>query len=182
MNFLSALFTYVSPAPRPVGAWEILVEWMNRFNNIQQVERGKENNVSLCHHRVFYFAMEANWRATKYHLLCAVCLVAQSLSHGQLFATPWTIAHQASLSMGILQARILEWVAIPFSRGSSEPGNQTQVSCIAGGFFTIWATREFQEYLGMMDITRCENWKGCCFGRHHHLQFFTSSSFSVIIY
>ena len=43
---------------------------------------------------------------------------------------------------GILQARILEWVAIPFSRESSQPRDQTQVSCIAGGFFTIWATRE----------------------------------------
>ena len=37
---------------------------------------------------------------------------------------------------GILQARILEWVAIPFSRGSSQPRNQTQVSRIAGRFFT----------------------------------------------
>ena len=37
---------------------------------------------------------------------------------------------------GILQARILEWVAIPFSRGSSQPGDRTQVSCIVGGFFT----------------------------------------------
>ena len=36
----------------------------------------------------------------------------------------------------ILQARILEWVAFPFSRGSSQPRDQTQVSCIAGGFFT----------------------------------------------
>ena len=43
---------------------------------------------------------------------------------------------------GILQVRILEWVAIPFSRGSSQPRDQTQVSCIAGRFFTIWATRE----------------------------------------
>ena len=42
----------------------------------------------------------------------------------------------------ILQAGILEWVAIPFSRGSSQPENQTQVSCIAGRFFTIWAIRE----------------------------------------
>ena len=47
---------------------------------------------------------------------------------------------------GILQARILEWVAFPFSRGSSQPRDQTQVSCIAGGFFTSWATREVQEY------------------------------------
>ena len=37
---------------------------------------------------------------------------------------------------GILQARILEWVAFPFSRGSSQPRDQTQVSHIAGGFFT----------------------------------------------
>ena len=42
---------------------------------------------------------------------------------------------------GILQARTLEWVAIPFSRGSFWPRDQTWVSCIAGRFFTIWATR-----------------------------------------
>ena len=45
---------------------------------------------------------------------------------------------------GILQARILEWVAVPFSRGSSQPRDWTQVFCIAGGFFTSWATREAQ--------------------------------------
>ena len=43
---------------------------------------------------------------------------------------------------GILQVRILEWVAIPFSKGSFQPRNQTQVSCIVGRFFTIWAIRE----------------------------------------
>ena len=43
---------------------------------------------------------------------------------------------------GILQARILGWVAFPFSRGSSQPRGQTQVSRIAGRFFTSWATRE----------------------------------------
>ena len=42
----------------------------------------------------------------------------------------------------ILQARIPEWVAFPFSRESSQPRDQTQVSCIAGRFFTNWATRE----------------------------------------
>ena len=47
---------------------------------------------------------------------------------------------------GILQARILRWVAFPFSRGSSQPQDRTQVSRIAGGFFTSWATREAQEY------------------------------------
>ena len=47
---------------------------------------------------------------------------------------------------GILQARILEWVAIPFSRASAQPRDQTQVSRIAGGFFTSCDTREAQEY------------------------------------
>ena len=46
--------------------------------------------------------------------------------------------------MGILQARILKWVAFPFSRGSFQPRDRTQVSRIAGGFFTVWATREAQ--------------------------------------
>ena len=44
---------------------------------------------------------------------------------------------------GILQARILEWVAFSFSRGSSQSRDPTQVSCIAGGFFTSWATVQF---------------------------------------
>ena len=43
---------------------------------------------------------------------------------------------------GIIKARIFEWVAISFFRGSSWPRDRTQVCCIAGGFFTIWATRE----------------------------------------
>ena len=43
---------------------------------------------------------------------------------------------------GILQARILEWVAISFSRGSSWPRDQSQVSCIGGRCFSLWATRE----------------------------------------
>ena len=48
---------------------------------------------------------------------------------------------------GTLQARILEWVALPFSRGSSQPRDQTQVSHIAGGFFTGRATKEAPSYL-----------------------------------
>ena len=62
------------------------------------------------------------------------------------FATPWLVAHQAPLSMGSLQARILEWVAMPRSRRSSQPRNQTQFSHIVGELFTVWASREAQEY------------------------------------
>ena len=45
---------------------------------------------------------------------------------------------------GILQARILEWVATSFSGGSSQPRDQTQVSCMTGRFSTVWVTREAQ--------------------------------------
>ena len=48
---------------------------------------------------------------------------------------------------GIFQARVLEWVAISFCRGSSWPRDQTQVSCIAGRRFTLWAIREAQDPL-----------------------------------
>ena len=55
----------------------------------------------------------------------------------------WTLCDPMDCAVhGILQTGILEWVAVPFSKGSSQPRGQTQVSCIAGGFFTSWATRE----------------------------------------
>ena len=54
---------------------------------------------------------------------------------------------------GILQARILEWVAVPFSRGPSQPGDQTQVSHTAGRFFTRLVTGEAQ-----IEITTADIW------------------------
>ena len=48
------------------------------------------------------------------------------------------------MQYGILQASMLEWVAFPFPRGSSQPRDKTQVSLTAGGFFTSWVTREAQ--------------------------------------
>ena len=67
----------------------------------------------------------------------------KSLSRVWLFVTQWTV----QFIHGILQARILKWVAFPFSKVSSQPRDRTQVSRIAGRFFTSWATREAQEYL-----------------------------------
>ena len=58
-----------------------------------------------------------NWSEVKWKLL----------GHVQLFATAWAVH-------GILQARIPEWVAFPFSRGSSQVRDRTQVSCISGRF------------------------------------------------
>ena len=58
------------------------------------------------------------------------------------FLDPIEYSLLGSFIHGIVQARVLEWVAISFSRGSSQPRDWTQVSCIAGRHFIIWATRE----------------------------------------
>ena len=86
-----------------------------------------------------------NWippaTAKSSHAACRV----QSLSHVWL-CDPMDCSPPGSLSIGILQARILEWVAISFSQGSSQPRDWTQVSCIAGTCFNIWATREARRW------------------------------------
>ena len=68
-----------------------------------------------------------------------LCLVAQ------LYPTlydPMNCSPPGSSVHGILQARIVEWVAMPFSRGSFQPKDRTQVSHIVGRFFTVWATKK----------------------------------------
>ena len=55
---------------------------------------------------------------------------------------PLDCSQPGSSTYGIFQARILEWVAISFSRGSSQCRDRTQVSCIAGRCFNLWTTRE----------------------------------------
>ena len=82
---------------------------------------------------------------TAYHESESHLVMSDSLQpHGQY--SPWA-----------LQTRILEWVAVPFSKGSSQLRDQTQVSGIAGGFFTNWATREAQEYWSGLPIPSPED-------------------------
>ena len=91
---------------------------------------------------------------------------------------------------GILHTWILEWVAFPFSRGSSQPKNQIRVSCIAGGIFTSWAARDsyfcyitnsmvngqcwyiFLCWQMKIDDSRSENSPLPLFLSFHHFQFF----------
>ena len=73
--------------------------------------------------------------------LCEVSEVAQSCPN---FCHPMDCSLPGYSVHGIFQARILEWVAISFSKGSSQPRDQTRVSCIVGRRFTVWATREAQ--------------------------------------
>ena len=70
---------------------------------------------------------------TCYVLAAQLCLT---------FCDPMDCSPPGSSVHGISLARILEWIAIPFSRGSSQPRDQTQVSSIANGILTVWATRE----------------------------------------
>ena len=76
--------------------------------------------------------------------VCVTCsVVSDSLRPHGLYGTSGSSVHR------ILQARMLKWVAVPFSRESSQPRDQTHVSCIAGRFFTIWITRKlFLSYKG----------------------------------
>ena len=70
-------------------------------------------------------------------VVVGVVLVAQScltLYNSIDYSPPGSSLH------GILQVRILEWITIPFSRGSSQPRDRTQVSCIADRFFSVRAT------------------------------------------
>ena len=76
-----------------------------------------------------------------------------TLSRFRLFVIPRAVAPSGSSVHGILQARILVWVAIPFSTGSFWPRDQTHVSCVAGRFFTIGAP-------GQLCV-----WNKDCFGK-----------------
>ena len=81
----------------------------------------------------------------------------KSLSRVGLFATPWIVAYQVSLSMGFSRkARILEWVAISFSRRSSRLRDWTRLSCIVGRRFTVWDTRKVHWQVGI------NPWQGFC--------------------
>ena len=76
----------------------------------------------------------------------SVCSVTQSCP---TLCNPMDSSPPGSPAHGIPQARILEWVSLPFSRASSWHRDQTWVFCIGGRFFTIWATREASKNTGV---------------------------------
>ena len=88
---------------------------------------------------------------------------------------------------GVLQARILEWVAISFSRGSSRPRNRTHVSRIAGRCFNLWATRDLMALIWMrvlktgtwyFDLSDWNFWRFCPQAK----SYFYIESYKVIIF
>ena len=107
------------------------------FPRLKKKSLGKAQAfVCICCSGLVYVKFSGIWDIKRSALAWSI-VKWKLLSHVRLSATPWTVH-------GILQARILEWVAFPFSRGSSQP--TTQVSRIAGRLFTSRATREAQEH------------------------------------
>ena len=99
-----------------------------------------------------------NNKVLMYSTGCVCVLIAQSCP---ALCDPMDCSLSDSSVHGILQARILEWVAISFSRVSSWPRDWTWVSCIAHRFFTIWATRENPtRLLCPWGFSRQEHWSG----------------------
>ena len=76
---------------------------------------------------IYIYINKSNLKSHMYSMLCC----ALSLSYVRLFETPWTVACPAPLSMGILQAGILQWVAKPSSRGSFQPRDGTHFSGVS---------------------------------------------------
>ena len=85
-------------------------------------------------------------------LVISLCLLSH-FSCAQLFCYSIDYSPPGSSVHGILQTRILEWVAMPFSKGSSQPRDGTWVSCIVGRFFTVWTTREAKSQLKVQEPT-----------------------------
>ena len=95
----------------------------------------------------YIFSISHLWKLWTQHRPFSEKWKWKSLSHVRLCNPMDYTVH------GILQARILEWMAVPFSRGSSQPSNWTQVSCTAGGFFTSWATRGLMPFSDYTQFT-----------------------------
>ena len=113
----------------------------NKDNDLYPPLQHRTERFTTLKSSVLHLLIPSSLQPLKFIDICCCCLHV-FIHSVWLLTTPWTVARQAPLFMGILQARIAEWVAMSPSRGSSQPRDRTQVSHIAGGFFTVWATRE----------------------------------------
>ena len=96
-------------------------------------------DISVIFHKFEHFLQ---FKAVCSLCVCVYVCVCEVTQSCLTLCDPIDCSPPGSSVYGILQARILEWVAISFSRGSSQPRDRTQVSCIAGRCFVLWATRE----------------------------------------
>ena len=128
-----------------VNVWKVL-----RIRLVQS-----KCSVTVSH----FYASKFRWESNQ----LKITKVKVKVSVAQLCLTlcdPMDCSLKGSSVHGILQGEILEWVAIPFSRGSSWPRYWTQVSCLAGRFFTVWATREENN---QGEVEKEDEWGGWLF-------------------
>ena len=76
----------------------------------------------------------------KWQTLCVIVIVLSHFSHVQLFATLWTLAHQAPVSMEFSRQEYWSELPFPSQEDLPKPGIEPNFSCIAGGLFTVSAT------------------------------------------
>ena len=115
------------------------------------------NRILLSHKKNEIMLFAATWMQPEIIILSEVRMKEKDKYHISVTCGIWVKVTQSCPALcdlmhytvyGILLPRIPEWVSYPFSSGgSSRPRNQTGVSCIAGGFFTTWATREDHDVL-----------------------------------
>ena len=121
----------VNPMDR--GAWQARVHGVTKESDMT---KQPNNNKFLFYHVICSKA----WICAVFSFSVAYSmkvLVAQSCL---TLCNPMNYSPPGFSVPRILQARILEWVAISFTRGSSQPRDSTWISCTAGGFLTVWAT------------------------------------------
>ena len=144
---------------------------------------GLENSMDYIVHGV----AKSRTRLSNFHSLTSCCLpailklfISEVPQSCPTLWTPMDCSLPGSSFHGILQARVLEWGAISFSRGSSWPRDQTLVSSIPGRHFNLWATREVQkQFIGLhFSLVRCPSlglqWKVadiCKWPVHNSLQY-----------
>ena len=121
INFNAQLGAVRRPGGMPITNSSNKLPYFHRWTEFLLIKWLKRNQLKLKYQEIFHISES----------------ILSSLSCAWLFVTPMDYTVH-----GILHARILEWVALPFSRGPSQPRDWTQVSRIADGFLTSWARRE----------------------------------------
>ena len=123
----------------------ILIKKSRRIDYNQTSKQRESPQGILCTNKEWLGTRALTWKDVHKMLLSGKKHVKSSLYSLKVKGGHWypTLCNPRSYTVhGVLQARIPDWVAFPFSRGSSQPRDRAQVSCIAGRFFTFWTTRE----------------------------------------
>ena len=115
--------------------------WIWRFGDTTLLYWLNFSTICLVNFLTIYFITLKKWDDPERERVAPSCLT---------LCNPMDCSLSGSSIHGVFQARVLEWVAISFSRGSFWPRDQTQISLIAGRFFTIWTTRKVQYYSNLI--------------------------------